>query len=61
MPQGSKMSDQPTDYPGHLVPPGVARATTERRKVAVIRQLAGLPADQLERALEVAREEKQGA
>jgi hypothetical protein len=49
-----------SSYPANWFP-GAARSQrhqAERRKVATIRELAALPQDQLERALQFARDER---
>jgi hypothetical protein len=48
----------PTDYPEAWFGSKTVRANAERRKVATIRELAKLPQDQLDRALETARNER---
>ncbi len=50
----------PTEYPAHYFPSAAKsrRKQGEHRKVATLRELAKLPQDQLERALEAAKAEQ---
>jgi hypothetical protein len=61
MPQGSRKQGGSTEYNESVFPTAARsrREQDERRKVATLRQLAKLPADQLEAALETARTPRQ--